>query len=361
MWRRPEPVEGWYVDGVLKSSGSTAFSFTYDPGIMGNGSTNRTFQLMLKVRDNENSTKTKTVTVTILADKRNYFVTDHLGNVRATVDQSGAVIGYDDFYPYGQVMPGRSSNTANANDIYKFTGHERDAELGLDYMLARNYDPEIGRFLSVDPLYDKYPGLSPYMYVEGNPLRLIDPDGRYPFLPQIVGSLIGAATEYASQVINSKIDGKSWSQALVPSDMGDISAAAGMGAVTMGVSAIPKVAGMGIFGKATVDGALNVVEGVAKNSGGEVQSENTITSAATDFTAGFAFSGANSAITSKVVKNPQFATDRGAGLLLRGTAPGASETQKAAAANYGNGKVADTVRETAKVGYGVLLKYMNKE
>ena len=100
-----------------------------------------------------------------------------MGNVRATVDQSGAVIGYDDFYPYGQVMPGRSSNTANANDIYKFTGHERDAELGLDYMLARNYDPEIGRFLSVDPELHSRRWLSPYNYSSLNPTSRIDRTG----------------------------------------------------------------------------------------------------------------------------------------------------------------------------------------
>ena len=168
----------WYVDGVIKHSGSYASSFSWNQSSVGGGATKDTYSLMLKVRDNENTTKTKTITITVLAEERNYFVTDHLGNVRATVDQSGAVIGYDDFYPYGQVMPGRSSNTANANDIYKFTGHERDAELGLDYMLARNYDPEIGRFLSVDPLYVLYPNLSPYMYVGGNPLAYIDPDGQ---------------------------------------------------------------------------------------------------------------------------------------------------------------------------------------
>jgi RHS repeat-associated protein len=69
-------------------------------------------------------------------------------------------------------------NAANPNDIYKFTGHERDAEVGLDYMLARNYDPEIGRFLSMDPLARKYPSISPYAYVANNPVNAFDPDGR---------------------------------------------------------------------------------------------------------------------------------------------------------------------------------------
>lgn len=77
-------------------------------------------------------------------------------------------------------MPGRSSNSANPNDQYKFTGHERDDEAGLnlDYMGARNYDPTIGRFLQIDPLFNKFPALSPYNYVANNPIMATDPDGR---------------------------------------------------------------------------------------------------------------------------------------------------------------------------------------
>jgi len=85
-------------------------------------------------------------------------------------------------------MPGRSSNSANPNDNYKFTGHERDDEAGLtlDYMGARYYDPVIGRFLQVDPLAEKFPGSSPYTYTLNNPIRLVDPDGRAPVDPFLI-------------------------------------------------------------------------------------------------------------------------------------------------------------------------------
>jgi RHS repeat-associated protein len=75
-------------------------------------------------------------------------------------------------------MPGRSSSSSTPDDDYKFTGHQRDAELDLDYMLARNYDPLIGRFMQVDPHYFNYSDISPYIYVGNNPLSFIDPTGR---------------------------------------------------------------------------------------------------------------------------------------------------------------------------------------
>ncbi len=46
---------------------------------------------------------------------------DHLGSVRATIDEHGNRVGYDDYYPFGEIMPGRSSNSAIADAKYKFT------------------------------------------------------------------------------------------------------------------------------------------------------------------------------------------------------------------------------------------------
>ncbi len=60
-----------------------------------------------------------------------------------------------------------------------FTGKERDEETGYGYFGARYMGHELmTMWLSVDPLADKYPSISPYAYCAWNPLKLVDPDGR---------------------------------------------------------------------------------------------------------------------------------------------------------------------------------------
>ncbi len=59
------------------------------------------------------------------------------------------------------------------------TGKERDSETGFSYFGARYYDSDLMTgWLSVDPMADKYPSLSPYAYCGWNPIKLVDPDGR---------------------------------------------------------------------------------------------------------------------------------------------------------------------------------------
>lgn len=63
-------------------------------------------------------------------------------------------------------------------DQSSFTGKECDAETGFGYFGARHMDHELmTMWLSVDPMADKYPGISPYAYCAWNPVRIIDPTG----------------------------------------------------------------------------------------------------------------------------------------------------------------------------------------
>ena len=66
-----------------------------------------------------------------------------------------------------------------------FTGKERDSETGFSYFGARYYDSDLMTgWLSVDPMADKYPNISPYAYCAWNPVRLVDPDGEDWYIPE---------------------------------------------------------------------------------------------------------------------------------------------------------------------------------
>lgn len=104
----------------------------------------------------------------------NYYLRDHLGNVRMVIDQNGEVLQETEYYAFG--LPVTRSGTDEQNK-YLYNGKEKQAETQwLDYG-ARMYMPEIGRFMTVDRYAAKYYELSSYQYVAGNPLRFIDGNG----------------------------------------------------------------------------------------------------------------------------------------------------------------------------------------
>ncbi|MBO7200776.1 MAG: hypothetical protein J6V54_05195 [Bacteroidales bacterium] len=64
------------------------------------------------------------------------------------------------------------------------------AETGFSYFGARYYDSDIlTGWLSLDPMADKYPGLSPYAYCAWNPIKLVDPDGRDWYQNELTGAI----------------------------------------------------------------------------------------------------------------------------------------------------------------------------
>ena len=65
------------------------------------------------------------------------------------------------------------------------TGKEKDSETGYYYFGARYYNPDLSLWLSVDPMSDKYPSLSPYNYCALNPVKIVDNDGNEPIIPYV--------------------------------------------------------------------------------------------------------------------------------------------------------------------------------
>ena len=64
-----------------------------------------------------------------------------------------------------------------ANSTYTFSAKEKDSETGLSYFGSRYYSSDLSVWLSVDPMSDKYPLLSPFVYCANNPVRCVDPNG----------------------------------------------------------------------------------------------------------------------------------------------------------------------------------------
>ena len=104
-----------------------------------------------------------------------YYHSDHLGSA-AWVTHGAQAVQFVHYMPFGEMWYNQQGSAYN--ERYKFTGKERDAETGYDYFGARYYASGNLSWLSVDPLADKYPQISPYAYCNWNPVKNIDPDGR---------------------------------------------------------------------------------------------------------------------------------------------------------------------------------------
>jgi RHS repeat-associated protein len=93
-----------------------------------------------------------------------------LGSIVKTTGPSGDVVGSWSYDPWGNLE-------AEAAELgYAYTAREWDSETGLYYYRARYYDPEIGRFISEDPLRFAG-GINFFAYADNSPLRFIDPYG----------------------------------------------------------------------------------------------------------------------------------------------------------------------------------------
>ena len=106
-----------------------------------------------------------------------FYHGDHLGSANWITDYTGAPIQYIHYAPYGELIA--NQQMIGYDERYKFTGKERDTETGYDYFGARFYDHRKGFWNSVDPLADKYPNVTPYLYCNGNPIMLVDPTGEW--------------------------------------------------------------------------------------------------------------------------------------------------------------------------------------
>ena len=129
-----------------------------------------------------------------------YFLRDHLGSVRVIAEDRHTVISRTDYLPFGVRMSGDGLTAGNAtarSSFFGFSGKENEMWGGYDtadgditphwlkgeryqHFGARAYDPVSCIFMQVDPMAEKYYGMTPYGYCAGNPVMMVDDLGSQP-------------------------------------------------------------------------------------------------------------------------------------------------------------------------------------
>ena len=135
-------------------------------------------------------------------DERLFFYhNDHLGSAAYITDESSQVTQTLNYLPYGEDWVEVRNDFDPRIGQYTFNGKEKDHESGFHYYGARYYWSELlTGWLSVDPMSDKYPSISPYNYCMWNPVKLIDPDGRFPI--RIHKEIVSEALASTSLAVN---------------------------------------------------------------------------------------------------------------------------------------------------------------
>jgi RHS repeat-associated protein len=107
-----------------------------------------------------------------------YYLSDHLGSVLATVGYNGNVLSRNLYRPWGEML--NSSVYGNHSNNFRYTGQYLDEDLSRDlaYYGQRYYDSKLRIFTSPDALWYKSPGTGSYVYCRNNPVKYVDPDGQ---------------------------------------------------------------------------------------------------------------------------------------------------------------------------------------
>ena len=130
-----------------------------------------------------------------------YIHTDHLNTPRAIVNQNNTIVWrWENTHAFGANLPDEDPDGNNQSFEYhpRFPGQYFDKETSLHYNYFRYYEPEIGRYISPDPI-GLMGGMNVWGYVGQNPMHLTDSDG---LLPDAIADLGFIAFDLASYAYN---------------------------------------------------------------------------------------------------------------------------------------------------------------
>ncbi len=180
----------WYADGTKYSAERPDGSgYVYKGNVIYERAANGDLTLDCVLTTGGRIVANKNSSGTITGYTVYHHITDHLGSVRAITDAStGTVVETSDYLPFGtrwsQTSGSLSATITDATNRWRYSGKEEQEAINpalplIDYG-ARMYDPTIVRWMSTDPMAEKYYPVSPYNYCANSPLNLVDPEGMNP-------------------------------------------------------------------------------------------------------------------------------------------------------------------------------------
>ena len=192
-----------------------------------------------------------------------WYHPDHLGSSSWITFSDGKAVEHLHYMPWGEDFVRQRSTDWHA--MYTFSAKEKDTETGYSYFGARYYSSDLSIWLSVDPMSDSIPHMTPYNYCKNSPTVMKDPNGEFPI--ETIWDIANVVYDVGAAVVNHAKGNhakakKHWVDAAFDA------AAMAIPYVPAGASKATKAAN--VTGKAI--GATKVVEKVEKKSFGDILS-----------------------------------------------------------------------------------------
>ena len=188
--------------------------------------------------------------------ERNYYLQDELGSPLRIEDESGFTRETYGYGAFGEDLYGNQG----VLQVFGYTGYQRDNVAGTYYAQAREYQAEVGRFVSEDFVGEVtgHPySINRYQYCTENPLAYIDLNGKFLITAILATAAIGAGVGAGINLISQGINIARGKQKKF--NVGSFFGSAIEGGIVAGVSAIPGVGSVAVGLSAGVGGGINSV------------------------------------------------------------------------------------------------------
>ena len=212
----------WSETRQLSYYGGTSFSYDVRGKRLQKGTKNYSYdregRLLKQGEELEFLYDDKGVVGFVNAEGTYFYRKDILGNITGILDSDGKIVVRYKYDAWGNHVVLNPDGSRNDSDTFigninpfRYRGYYYDVETGLYYLKTRYYDPETGRFITIDDISylapDTINGLNLYAYCGNNPVMMVDPDGCAPKWWQWLLFGIGAALVIASVVVLSVATG----------------------------------------------------------------------------------------------------------------------------------------------------------